>query len=145
MAVVVEYTGEQAYGPAGSYARPMVAARITDPIGERAIERLVLVDSGADLSAIPMGGLLSLGLDPATLPRVSSRGTAGEVSSLEVELLFEVCGARAMSRVLVPMTPEFSTYILGREPFFRLLHFGFQQFPEPSENRVLWRTGVAPR
>ncbi len=139
MAAVVEYTGERPYELGPAFSRPLVPARISDPITRRAIDRLVLVDSGADISMIPLDGITSLGIDTSRLVRSRSWGTAGEVACFEVELLYEVCGVTTVAKALSPIEGGFSTYVLGREPFFRLVHFGFAQFADRTANRTMWR------
>jgi hypothetical protein len=103
------------------------------------LERRFLVDSGADMSMISLEAAERLVVSFDTLPRTSSRGTAGSVECTIAALRFELCGMVIDAPVLVPMSRSFTSYILGREPFFRLLHFGFAQYEDPTRNLLLWR------
>jgi len=141
MTQLVEYSGERAYYLERGVGRPLLPARITDPRSGRFTDRLLLVDSGADVCAVPVLVLRSIGIELEGLPRVRSGGTAGAIDALEVDLRFEVCDVAVTARTLVPLADGFRTCILGRDPFFRLLHFGFQQFEDETQNRVLWRPG----
>jgi hypothetical protein len=153
------YAGEAPYTRWRNVWLPRVEAVIAGPKG-KTIRRQVLVDSGADVSMIPLQGLRALGFNPspASFPRrllrrlvgaedpeldileqTRASGLGGDVTCFAVELTWHVCGASIAARVLVPVTPGFVHYVLGRDPFFRRLHFGFFEYEDSAMNRLRWR------
>jgi hypothetical protein len=121
----------------------MIPARIALPDSDISIRRLMLVDSGADQCVIPFEAVQALAIPRERLRPAVAISAGGPADALEVDLLIEVGGTSAVARAIISPSPQSDMYILGREPFFRLLHFGFAQYEDPTRNLLLWRAGPA--
>lgn len=117
--------------------RPYVVARLTNPLTGISTDRRALVDSGADLCAIPVSTAKTLGIDLDQCERSSSQGVGGEVDTYLTELEITACGVSEVCRVLIPM--GLASILLGRDPFFRLTHFGFAEVADPAQGHFYWR------
>ncbi len=117
--------------------RPYVVARMTNPATGIATERRALVDSGADLCAIPTATAQILGIDLTQCRRGESDGSGGRVETYYTELEITACGISQLCPVLIPV--RLTGVLLGRDPFFRLVHFGFAEELGPSVSRFYWR------
>lgn len=134
----VVYTHSVAYGRIRSDRsfRPYVTARLTNPLTGLSTDRLMLVDSGADSCAITMSAAQVLGVDLTRCERGSSGGTGGPVDTYYTDLEIMACGQSQMCPVAIPERNEL--FLLGRDPFFHLIHFGFAETEDPSQSRFYW-------
>ena len=104
--------------------RPLIPIRIT--YGGRSTDRFALVDSGADISAFPKTIARILGIDLSRLTPDRSTGTAGKVKTwycqcdIMVEGITQRCEVAIVNKKVLP-------YLLGRDPFFKLLQIGFRE------------------
>jgi hypothetical protein len=139
----VEYTDERPYELHRRRRLPMIPARIAFPDSDISIRRLMLVDSGADQCLVPFLVLEALEIPRERLRPAVTTSAAGSADALEVDLVIDVGGVSAVAPTIVAPSRQSDIYILGREPFFRLLHFGFAQYEDPTRNLLLWRAGPA--
>ena len=110
--------------PADNILRPVVPIRIT--YGGLSTDRFALVDSGADISTFPKTIARILGIDLSRLTPDRSTGTAGKVKTwycqcdITVEGITQRCDVAIVNKKVLP-------YLLGRDPFFKLLQIGFRE------------------
>lgn len=108
----------------GTIPRPLVPMRITY-VGA-SIDRLAIVDSGADFSMLPKTAATILGIDLSRLQPDQSEGTAGPVTTWYCTCELTVEGITRPCKVAIVDNPD-APYLLGRDPFFRLLQIGFRE------------------
>ena len=108
----------------GVRPRPLIAIRITH--AGQSIDRVAIVDSGADLPMFPKTAAALLGIDLSRLQQDQSEGTGGMVGTwyypcdITVEGITRQCTVAIVDNDTLP-------YLLGRDPFFRLLQIGFRE------------------
>jgi hypothetical protein len=124
--VVVAYDRRFSYIPClrDSRPRPLIAVRIT--YGGTSIDRLAVVDSGADLPVFPKTAASILGIDLSVLQPRQSEGTAGSVTTWYPICEVTAEGITRQCTVAIVDNTD-SPYLLGRDPFFRLLQIGFRE------------------
>jgi len=135
--IVTVYDRQFSYLPSqpGNILRPLVPVRIA--YGGLSTDRFALVDSGADISTFPKTIARILGIDLSRLTPDRSTGTAGKVKTwycqcdITVEGITRRCDVAIVNRK-VPL------YLLGRDPFFKLLQIGFR------ESRVEFYLSLSP-
>ena len=106
--------------------RPLIPIRIT--YGGQSIDRLALVDSGADLPTFPRAAAQLLGIDLSTLVLSQLRVASGAARSWYCQCHITVEGITKQCRVSIVDNPDPNAYyLLGRNPFFKLLQIGFRE------------------
>ncbi len=108
--------------------RPLIPIRIT--YRGQSIDRVVLVDSGADRPTFPKTIARLLGIDLSTLSPRQSKGISKQPvktwvcqCDITVEGITQRCDVAIVNKKVLP-------YILGRDPFFKLLQIGFRESRE---------------
>lgn len=92
----------------------------------RSIDRLALIDSGADLPMFPKTAATILGIDLSGLQPGQSDGTAGAVVTWYTTCVVTIEGITRNCTVAI-VDNENLPYLLGRDPFFKLLQIGFRE------------------
>jgi hypothetical protein len=108
----------------GEPPRPLIPIRVT--YGGQSTERLAIVDSGADLPLFPKTLARILGINLTRLPIGPSEGTSGEVDTWYCQCGITVEGITRQCRVGI-VDNDRCPYLLGRDPFFKLLQIGFRE------------------
>ncbi len=124
--VAVTYDRRFPYIPClpGPRPRPLVPLRVT--YRGVSIDRLAIVDSGADLPMFPKTAASILGIDLSVLEPDRSEGTAGSITTWYPTCEVTAEGITRQCTVAIVDNPD-SPYLLGRDPFFRLLQIGFRE------------------
>lgn len=115
----------------GQVLKPIIPVRIIGPA--RAVNLLMLLDSGADLSLLPysVGETLGLKLDIATRSEVQGVGE-GAVSYVLGEVDLRIGGVELRTRIGWALIEEVP-FLLGRLDVFRELSIEFREF----ENKIV--------
>ena len=105
--------------------RPLIPIRIT--YRGQSTDRLALVDSGADLPTFPKAAARLLGIDLSTLVPSQLRGISEQpVRTWACQCDITVEGITKQCTVGI-VDNDNCKYLLGRDPFFKLLQIGFRE------------------
>lgn len=113
--------------PTRPVRRPVVPVRFVNTAGDkRRLDLVMLVDSGADTSCLPMDIAQRLGIDVSLLEMRTTRGVSGTASTYLYEGLLIVL-ANKIVRCPVHFVPGLTAFLLGREVVFDEFLFGLEQ------------------
>ena len=104
--------------------RPRIPIRIT--YGGQSTDRFAIVDSGADLPMFPKTIARILGIDLSGLSPTKSTGIGGDVETWYRQCRITVEGITRECRIGIANN-DTCPYLLGRDPFFKLLQIGFRE------------------
>ena len=108
--------------------RPLIPIRIT--YRGRSTDRFALVDTGADQPTFPKTIARLLGIDLSTLSPSQSKGISKQpVKTWVCQCDITVEGITKQCTVGI-LDNDDCKYLLGRDPFFKLLQIGFRESRE---------------
>ena len=117
----------------GLQPRPLIEVRVRGPAGE--MPGWFVLDSGSDVSLIPLSMGSQLGLSPGAAPRWECRGVGkGRVAYYLCPVELQIGGFRLSARVGWS-TIEKTPFILGRLDVFDKFDIEFRQ----ASNRIILR------
>ena len=105
--------------------RPLIPIRIT--YRGQSTDRFALIDSGADRPTFPKTIARLLGIDLSTLSPSQSKGISKQpVKTWDCQCDITVEGITRQCTVGI-VDNDNCKYLLGRDPFFKLLQIGFRE------------------
>ena len=90
------------------------------------MDRLAIIDSGADTFGAPRSIADILGIDLSSLQPGTTRGTAGLARTWYADCQVQVLGVQFACTIAIVDNLEVP-YLLGRRPLFQMVQIGFRE------------------
>jgi len=126
VAVTVLYDVVRPYQRFALVTTPQPAIPIRVSYAGRSVDRIAIIDSGADSFAAPRSLADILGIDRSSLQPATTRGTAGPIRTWYADCQVQVLGVQFACTVAIVDNIAIP-YLLGRRPFFQMVQLGFRE------------------
>jgi len=142
---LIDYPIESMQTKTSLFFRPSVPCQISGPLDSDSVVMPFIVDSGADIPIMPREVLEALGYDFSNKGLQSGKGVGGGfkhflLEDFKIGFLARTgtYGFMVEGPVAVLENYEFSSLLLGRNPFFAMFKITFQ-YANPQGPRIVFR------